>query len=133
VALASPPPPPPASVVVELDPPDIIQKALLMDPECTIVDVRGIDEIKATGIFNPQSAIRNGLRWISAPCTLQECSPLLEDPAICDVMIRSKTAPLVVHCASGKRANIAKQVLLSHGYTNVYNAGAYPNDTKQYE
>lgn len=37
----------------------------------------------------------------------------------------SKERPIVVYCRSGKRAEIARQVLESAGYTNVVNGGGY--------
>jgi len=35
----------------------------------------------------------------------------------------SSSAPIVIHCRSGRRAVKAKEVLKSHGYENVANAG----------
>lgn len=34
------------------------------------------------------------------------------------------SSPLVLYCASGSRSSSAKQLLLQHGYTRVYNAGS---------
>lgn len=114
---------------VELDAPATIQQAL-NNPTTTLVDVRKLDEIQATGLFNPASAAKNKLHWISAPCTLDSC-PLLE---LCsEALIRDKEAPVVVYCASGKRANKAKEVLKSKGYQQVLNAGGYPTDMQGYK
>jgi rhodanese-related sulfurtransferase len=114
-----------------LDSSDVIQNALKSNRQTVIIDVRGLDEIQSNGVFNPTSAIINQLRWMSAPCTLQDGCPLLESCS--DVMLRDKTSPIVIYCASGKRADKAKQLLIDKGYQYVYNAGAYPTDTKQYD
>jgi rhodanese-related sulfurtransferase len=37
----------------------------------------------------------------------------------------NNTAPIIIHCASGKRAAAAKLALEEQGYTNVLNAGTY--------
>lgn len=36
-----------------------------------------------------------------------------------------KAAPIVVYCRSGRRSGVAKEVLETHGYTNVTNGGGY--------
>lgn len=42
-----------------------------------------------------------------------------------DVVTIKKDTPIVLYCASGKRAGIAKDVLEQAGYSQVYNAGGY--------
>lgn len=37
------------------------------------------------------------------------------------------SATIVIHCASGKRAFKAQEILESEGYTNVLNAGTFAN------
>ena len=32
---------------------------------------------------------------------------------------------IVLYCGSGRRAGLAQEILRAHGYTNVFNAGAY--------
>jgi hypothetical protein len=39
------------------------------------------------------------------------------------IPITRLVAPVIIHCASGRRAVKAEQVLKSKGYTKVYNAG----------
>ena len=41
-----------------------------------------------------------------------------------------KTAPVVVGCASGTRSGMARMMLKRHGYTRVYNIGAWSNFLK---
>jgi rhodanese-related sulfurtransferase len=35
------------------------------------------------------------------------------------------SAPIVIHCASGKRATKAKEILQNQGYANVVSAGGF--------
>jgi phage shock protein E len=104
---------------VVLDSPSDIQNAL-RNPQCTVVDARGIDEIQKQGYYAPVSS-----RWVHAPCSLSE-APLLS--AASASLLPDKEAPVVIYCASGKRATFAKQVLEEQGYTHVLNAGGFPGD-----
>lgn len=104
---------------VVLDSPDDIQNAL-KNPNAVVLDVRGIDEIQANGYLR-----NTGRQWLHTPCSLTEC-PLLDVAA--EDLIRDKDAPVIVYCASGKRATKAKEVLESKGYKQVLNAGGYPGD-----
>jgi phage shock protein E len=78
------------------------------------LDVRRIDEILESGF------LKTDRQWVHAQCTLTEC-PLLDVAA--ESLIPDKHAPVVVYCASGKRADKAKELLESKGYVNVLNAG----------
>ena len=41
-------------------------------------------------------------------------------------IVPDKTATIIVYCASGRRANKAKEILLEKGYTGtILNAGGY--------
>lgn len=96
--------------------PDEIQK-LLTDDRTVVLDVRRADEIQATGYLQtPQQA------WVTIPCTPDDAT-LLEMTA--PNLLRDKTAPVLVHCAAGKRAAKAKQVLEDMGYECVVNAGGF--------
>ena len=48
-----------------------------------------------------------------------------------------RAAPVIVYCGTGKRAALAKNILESKHYTNVYNAGAFKDigylEKKQFE
>lgn len=96
-------------------------KEALSNPKTTVVDARKVDEILESGYLKTP----NNNQWIHAPCTLEEC-PLLSVAA--ESLIRDKTEPVVVYCASGKRANVAKKFLEGKGYKQVLNAGGYPDD-----
>lgn len=41
------------------------------------------------------------------------------------------SAPVIIYCASGRRASKAEQVLKSKGYTKVYNAGGLADMPKE--
>ena len=43
-----------------------------------------------------------------------------------------KDKPIITCCASGMRSGIARRLLLSYGYTEVYNGGSWAR-LKQYE
>jgi phage shock protein E len=91
-----------------------IVRGALANPKTTVLDVRGIDEILENGF------LKTDRQWVHAQCTLTEC-PLLDVAA--ESLIPDKHAPVIVYCASGKRAAKAKEVLESKGYVNVLNAG----------
>ena len=80
-----------------------------------ILDVRSQKEIDEQGEFDdyPHHAY-------CQDCTLSG-SPTLENEAAS--ILPNKKKPVVVHCASGKRAMIAKECLEKQGYTTVLNAG----------
>lgn len=101
--------------------PEEIQTAL-SNPKTTVVDVRKMDEILESGYLKTPNN-----QWIHAPCSLEEC-PLLS--VAVESLIRDGSEPVVVYCASGKRANVAKEFLEGKGYKHVLNAGAYPDDMK---
>jgi phage shock protein E len=89
-------------------------KGALANPKTTVLDVRRVDEILDSGF------LKTDRQWVHAQCTLTEC-PLLNVAA--ESLIPDKNAPVVIYCASGKRAGKAKEVLESLGYANVLNAG----------
>ena len=95
-------------------------KEALANPKTTVIDTRKIDEILEVGYLKTPNN-----QWVHAPCTLQEC-PLLSVAA--DSLIRNPEDPVVVYCASGKRAQFSKEFLENKGYKIVLNAGGYPDD-----
>lgn len=94
-------------------------KAALANPETVVVDVRGVDEIQASGYW------KTSTRWVHAPGSKVE-NGLLSVAA--DALIPDKSTPVIVHCAAGLRAAKAKEILEEQGYEKVYNAGGYPGD-----
>lgn len=96
--------------------PDEIQD-LLKNDRTVVLDVRRADEIQATGYLQTPSNA-----WVTIPCTPTDAT-LLQMTA--PNLLRDKTAPVLVHCAAGKRAAKAKQVLEDMGYECVVNAGGF--------
>jgi rhodanese-related sulfurtransferase len=104
---------------IELATRDAVTTAL-RDPRTVILDARSWEEIeKADGAYlKPRLT---GQRWMQvAGCTPQE-APLLKLAA--KSMLPDPSAPVVVYCASGKRAARARQTLLDQGYADVLNLG----------
>jgi rhodanese-related sulfurtransferase len=104
---------------IELATRDAVASAL-KDPRTVILDARSWEEIeKAEGAYlKPRLS---GQRWMQVSgCTPQE-APLLKLAA--KHMLPDPMAPVVVYCASGKRADRVRKTLLDHGYTDVSNLG----------
>jgi len=117
---------------IQLSPTDEI-RAALQNPATTVVDARGTDQVIRDGFFDIRRRRLDGQvkHWINAPCTLEEGCPLLSVAA--ENMIPDMNAPVIVYCATGKRAALAQQVLQNQGYRNVLNAGAYPTDLQIFQ
>lgn len=80
------------------------------NPKAVFLDVRSQAEIDAASLKADKPVIY-------ATCSsVDNCPALTQLPS-------NKDAPVIVFCASGKRASGAKQVLESKGYMNVLNAG----------
>ena len=86
-------------------------KEALRNPQTTVVDVRKLEELQESGYFVPP----NNIQWVHAPCTLESC-PLL-DLASDGLLRNGPSAPVIVYCASGKRATKAQTVLQAQVYT----------------
>jgi len=110
---------------VEVANPDDVKKALAND-NTIIIDARGLDEIQKSGYFKPTKPSQ---QWLNIPCSITE-APLLTMAA--EDMLRDKSTPIIVHCASGKRSTLAKKVLDDMGYENVLNAGGFPGDMEPF-
>jgi phage shock protein E len=85
-------------------------KVAASNPKAVFLDVRSQAEIDAASLD------------IDKPVIYATCSSADACPAL-GQLPKSKDTPVIVFCASGKRASAAKQVLESKGYTNVLNAG----------
>ena len=91
---------------------DIISQAL--QGEITLIDVRDISEVKASGKIV-------GAKHI----------PLMQLANVADRRFPDYDAdlaldrPIAVYCASGGRSQMALQVLQKLGFTNVYNIGGF--------
>ena len=98
-------------------------QAALDDERTTILDVRRYEEIVDSGFlktYKPGDGTPH--QWIHMPCMPNEAAGL---EMTASHLLKDKSAPILVHCAAGKRAAKAKEVLESMGYTNVLNAGAF--------
>lgn len=93
--------------------PDQVKDALA-EPATTVLDVRRVDEILDSGL------LKTNCQWVHAACTPTE-TPLLD--AVAESLIPDKQACVVVYCASGMRAERAKETLEGLGYEKVLNAG----------
>lgn len=85
-------------------------KAAASNPDAVFLDVRSQAEIDAASLEADKPVIH-------ATCVSSDSCPALEQ------LPKDKDAPVIVFCASGKRASDAKQVLESKGHTNILNAG----------
>ena len=85
-------------------------KAASSNPKAVFLDVRSQAEIDAASLDVDKPVIY-------ATCSSADACPALRQ------LPDKKDTPVIVFCASGKRASNAKQVLESKGYTNVLNAG----------
>ena len=94
----------------------------LQDPRTVLVDARTLDEIRQTGYLHSRTNRNIHHRWIHAPGSPFE-NPILDMAA--QDMIPDRTTPVLVYCASGKRAGKAKHVLEDKGYQTVLNLGGY--------
>lgn len=107
-------------------PDDVV--AALKQPGTIVLDVRTNEEIAEAKLETI-----DGVQWMTTGCTPMECPGLAADAA---KFVKDKDTTVVIHCASGVRANRAKITLENQGYTNVLNGGglkdilAYLDKTK---
>lgn len=99
-------------------------KSFLANDETIVLDVRGPDEILETGYVKTKRSDGRPHQWVQIACTRTE-APLLEMTMFSVFGTEHMDRPILIHCASGKRAGLAKQVLEKAGYTNVINAGGW--------
>jgi rhodanese-related sulfurtransferase len=106
-----------------------IQAALVAKSLVIWMDVRTLAEIEADGRVYPT----DGQAWIHVPdCSPDDCPSLRSNPQqyLGSFTTESEHPPptLIVHCKSGRRAKMARQILMQHntyaGWT-ILNAGGY--------
>lgn len=85
-------------------------KTAASNPKAVFLDVRSQAEIDTASLETEKPVIH-------ATCSSVDACPALSE------LPKDTETPVIVFCASGKRASNAKQVLESKGYTNVLNAG----------
>ena len=89
-------------------------KRVASRPNAVFLDVRSDEEIAEVTLHTKKPVV-------FSKCTISEC-PVLEVDA--EKLLPHKNAPVIVFCASGKRARKGKEVLNAKGYRTVVNAGA---------
>lgn len=92
-----------------------------------VMDVRTSEEITTDGRVHPHAAHTT---WVHvADCTAEDCPSLRNAPNlyINDVMDPDKKPSIIIHCKSGRRANVARYILMEQGnrYGKILNAGGY--------
>jgi phage shock protein E len=97
---------------------DEILQVLSEHPKAIIADLRSLDEILQSGFLHG-----TGHQWIHIQGGSPTACPLLEI-AVHDIFPHLDV-PVVVYCASGKRAAVAQSILTQRGYKHVVNAGGY--------
>jgi phage shock protein E len=96
-------------------PPSEVKRAL-EDPNTYVLDVRTPEEISESGRVHHK-------HWSQVNGTPDSCPDLESHP---ERYVEDKAATIVVYCRSGRRAERAKQVLVSKGYTGtILNGGGY--------
>lgn len=96
--------------VAPIDPALAVQKAAA--GEVIVIDVRDISEVKASG--KAEGALH-------IPLTVFQMQVDPKSPECLEALSTDK--PMVLYCASGARSNMAAQMMLQMGYTEVYNLG----------
>lgn len=81
-------------------------KKLIKEKNAQLVDVRTPEEFAESGIAGAKNL------------PLQD----IDHTAMTNL---DKNLPVVVYCRSGQRSQMAMQILLSQGFTDVFNLGSY--------
>lgn len=111
---------------------DAIREAL-QQSGTIVLDVRTTEEISKTGRLADSSTFPSDrLTYIQSDCTPTDCYTLRTSPQDVIPNLASSTSTIVIHCASGRRATRAKELLTEHGYKGtILNAGGY-NDVQKF-
>ena len=115
--------------------PDEAIREALQQSGTIVLDVRTTEEIAANGRFSDSTTFPSDrLTYIQSDCTPSDCYTLRTSPQDVIPNLTTSTATIVVHCASGKRAALAKELLTQHGYQGtILNAGSYKDAQKFFE
>jgi rhodanese-related sulfurtransferase len=88
-------------------------------PTVVVLDVRTVSEVEGSGWYHPPHT-----NHYIIPCTPHDASNVQNQASL--LFPSQKDTPIVVYCASGRRACTAVQVLREVlGYQTVLNAGGY--------
>lgn len=98
-----------------------------------VLDVRTTEEIVKTGRLVDSSTFPlDRLTYIQSDCTPTDCFTLRTSPEEVIPNLATSTSTIVVHCATGRRAALAKEFLTQYGYKGtILNAGSY-NDVQRF-
>lgn len=98
------------TAVKGISPADAVAK--VNNNEAIIIDVRDINELMSSGTAKDALHIPLMMFQVKADPNHPEYHAELD-----------VTKPVIVYCASGARSGMAAQMLLAHGFTEVYNLG----------
>jgi rhodanese-related sulfurtransferase len=92
-----------------------------------ILDVRTQEEISRVGrIIDSEAFPSERLSYLQSDCTVDDCMTLRLSPEDIIPNLTTNTSTIILHCASGRRAVRAKDILIQHGYLGtILNAGGY--------
>jgi rhodanese-related sulfurtransferase len=92
-----------------------------------ILDIRTTEEITTNGrLFDSATFPSDKLTYLQSDCSPGDCYTLRTSPPDIIPNLMTSTATIVIHCASGRRAVLARDLIVSHGYQGaVLNAGGY--------
>ena len=114
---------------------DDLVRTALQQSGTIILDVRTKDEISRMGKLTDRPNFPSDvLVYKQSDCTPDDCMTLRLSPQDIIPDIATNTATIVLHCASGRRATLAKDLLIQHGYSGtILNAGGYTDIQKFFE
>jgi rhodanese-related sulfurtransferase len=97
-----------------------------------ILDVRTHEEIFRDGRNTEvESFPADRLTYIQSECTVDDCVALRESPGEVVPNLTANTSTIVIHCATGRRAAFAKELLIQRGdLGTILNGGGYKDMKK---
>ena len=91
-----------------------------------LLDVRTDEEIKSSGSLATSPICSEGkASWVHCSVSPTDASELEQNAGT--LVGEDKDVPVIVYCRSGRRAQFAKEVLESKGFSSVLNAGGWDN------
>ncbi len=107
----------------------------LLQPGTIVLDVRTTEEIATNGRLSDSTKFPSDrLTYLQSDCTPTDCYTLRTSPQDVIPNFTTSTATIVMHCASGRRATRAKDLLVQQGYQgSILNAGGYNDIQKFFE
>jgi rhodanese-related sulfurtransferase len=105
----------------------------LQQSSTIVLDVRTIEEVSSEGkVTDMEWFPHHLLTYRQSDCTVDDCLTLRLSPQDVIPHWNNAAATIVLHCSSGRRAALAKEILLQQGYSgSLLNAGGY-HDLKRF-